>query len=463
MSNLGFHTVFRMLRERDDLQVERAFLDSNSRTIESDVPISHCSVLWFSVSFELDLVGVVDILLDSGIPVQASRRGDRDPIIIAGGLVPTINPLPLAGIVDGVLRGEAEGILPSFLDVLSSNASNGREHLLSGLSSLPGAYIPCIHGIDRNAVPEVPERVNLAHQIPSHSAIVTSNAEFGETFLVEIARGCRNACKFCGVRSFQGTPRYHSAGKILSLVDTVGGPVSRVGLIATDIGSNPETGTICRSIVESGRKLTISSMEMTVASLDLLKTLARGGQKTLTVAPEAGDEERRRLLGKTISDEKVVETCQNALESEIPNLKLYFLAGTDPITGKGTDAISEADSIVALTKRILRSRGERGSLVVALSPLVPRPGSFFAERSMPPKSHVRNVVSRVRKQLRQFSNVSVRAGSWAQASLEWALSQGDRRWGTVLIEAGRNRARRREILHKAVREVSGSISRQEAR
>ena len=53
-------------------------------------------------------------------------------------------------------------------------------------------------------------------------------------------------------------------------------------------------------------ELSISSLRADSLTDDLVASLARGGHRTLTMAPEAGTERLRRAIRKAITDEQIL-------------------------------------------------------------------------------------------------------------------------------------------------------------
>ena len=69
----------------------------------------------FSLSFESDYVNVVRMLALAGVPALRSGRTSGAPLLMAGGVAVSMNPEPLAEIFDLFVIGEAEAVLPDFL------------------------------------------------------------------------------------------------------------------------------------------------------------------------------------------------------------------------------------------------------------------------------------------------------------------------------------------------------------
>ncbi len=60
---------------------------------------------------------------------------------------------------------------------------------------------------------------------------------------------------------------------------------------------------------EHGVEVSISSLRADSLTEDLVSSLARGGHRTLTMAPEAGTERLRRVIRKAITDEQLFAAC----------------------------------------------------------------------------------------------------------------------------------------------------------
>jgi radical SAM superfamily enzyme YgiQ (UPF0313 family) len=137
MSNLGVHTLYRVFNAHPGIVCERFFTD-HPRSIEAGRPLSDFPLIAFSVSYELDCVHMVRILMENKIPVRARER--KGPIIIAGGSVLTMNPEPVAEALDVCFLGDGEPAAGLLYDVFL--ASSSREEFLERLEGKPGIYIP---------------------------------------------------------------------------------------------------------------------------------------------------------------------------------------------------------------------------------------------------------------------------------------------------------------------------------
>ncbi|MRR37581.1 radical SAM protein, partial [bacterium] len=89
MSNLGLHAMYRVLNADPDVVCERFFLDEDL-SMESSRPLRDFPVIAFSVSYELDWINMLRIMIRNNIPIR-SRGREGSPFVMAGGAAATIN------------------------------------------------------------------------------------------------------------------------------------------------------------------------------------------------------------------------------------------------------------------------------------------------------------------------------------------------------------------------------------
>ena len=130
MSNLGYQVVYQLLNRRENVVAERVFLPEGKEmslylqtgkpllSLESLSALSRFDLVAFSLSFENDYPNILKILELAKIPLLASERGAREPLVLGGGITTFLNPEPLAPFFDFFLLGEAEANLNAFLDAL---------------------------------------------------------------------------------------------------------------------------------------------------------------------------------------------------------------------------------------------------------------------------------------------------------------------------------------------------------
>ncbi len=162
MGNLGFQFLYQCLNSCESLVAERFFLPESEpgkrgrvpepRSEESALPLSHFSVVAFSIPFENDYPAVPKMLMAAGIPPLQKDRRLGDPLVIAGGVSVSMNPEPLAPFLDLVFIGEVpdedEGSLVGLLAELGPSITDRireRDAFLRDLRDAPGVYVPSFY------------------------------------------------------------------------------------------------------------------------------------------------------------------------------------------------------------------------------------------------------------------------------------------------------------------------------
>src|SRR5208283_5222449 len=84
---------------------------------------------------------VLSVLRMAGIPARSADRAGRNfPLIIAGGSAVFLNPEPIADFIDLFLIGEAEEMVPEFIE--RWQATRAMPNQLRELAAVQGAYLP---------------------------------------------------------------------------------------------------------------------------------------------------------------------------------------------------------------------------------------------------------------------------------------------------------------------------------
>ena len=465
MANLGVHAVYRLLNEPADVLCERAFLPEGTgepRTVESDRPLSDFDVVAFSLSFEDDYVRIPELLARAGLPVRASARDSRHPLVVAGGIAVQINPEPIAPFFDAMLIGEAEPLLPPFVEVLrrAREEAPARGELLDALVRLPGVYVPSRYEVayapPRGASGDgqwvtrfeplggAPERVHRQwapdlRDLTTARTVETPGARFGDLHLVEVARGCLWGCRFCAAGFVQRPYREVSEAVLRAEAEKGMARGQRIGLVGPDTSDHSALRPLTAWIAARGGKASPSSLRVDALDRELARTLADGGEKTVTLAPEAGTARLRQVLNKDFTDDRVVEAAEAALSEGLEDVKLYFMCGLP------TERVEDLEGIAALSRRIrdevllpwARKRGRMGHMTLSVNPFVPKPWTPFQWDGIAPEAALKAARKLLERELRPLG-VSVDFLSPREARLQAVLSRGDRRTADLVEAAWRD-------------------------
>ena len=431
MSNLGIHAIYSLLNSYRGVVCERVFWDRENRekglpvlSLESQRPLGDFAVLAFSISYELDYFNVAPILRASGIPLYAADRDERQPLVIAGGPCIIANPMPLSPFFDCLCIGEAESILPAILPVMAESNAAKRRDLLAALAVLPGVYAPAYY----SGTPVVRQWVRNLDDFPVTSVVLTPDTELGDLYLIEVQRGCNWACRFCLVSSAFGPMRYRSLDNLINQARLGLKYRKRIGLVGPAVSDHPQIEELLVRLRQMGAELSISSLRVRPLSRVVLGEMAKGGARTIALAPEAGSQRLRQLIRKSISEEDILEAVGKVAEQGIKRLKLYFMIGLP------TETDEDIDEMISLTlkcKRVLDRQQTGARLILNIAPFVPKAGTPFQWLPMTQPSILSQRLSRLKNSLRP-RGIALKSESPAWSQVQAVLARGDAKLAEVL-------------------------------
>src|SRR5262245_26791500 len=453
MSNLGFQGVYQLLNAHPDVVCERAFLpddvDSHElgrtgrrlTSFESGAELSRFHVLAFSISFENDYLHVLKMLRLAGVPLRASERGPRDPLVVLGGAAMFLNPEPLAAFADLVAVGEGETLVPKLLEGLAG-ASDPRAGI-AAISEKDGFYVPSRYEVHYNGDGTVarydgPGPVLRARGIPGRMAlpqslILTPNTEMSMKFLVEISRGCPCMCRFCWAGYNYLPVRGFSRKEIVDRAREVRGVTSKIGLVSTAVCDHPEIEGIVDDLAGLGYEVSVASLRLDDLSPEFVFKLADTGVQGLTLAPECGTDRMRRVLNKQFTNQDILDRAEWIFENGIQNLKLYYMVGLP------WEQHEDVEAIVTLTEqirermlRVARGRGRIGRLHPSVNPFVPKPGTPYQWLPMEDPKETDRKLQFLRKAFAKIPNVDAVIKSARTGVAQSILALGDRRVAAAL-------------------------------
>jgi radical SAM superfamily enzyme YgiQ (UPF0313 family) len=428
MSNLGIHTIYRLLNEYRNVVCERVFHEKESKnppvSIESSRPLTDFSVVAFSLSYELDYFNVIDILRSSGIPLRASDRDERHPLVIAGGPCMTANPMPLAPFFDCLCIGEAEAILPAILPVIIEGIGESRQELIKALAALPGIYAPAYP-------PESPvtrQWVKNLDNFNAVSTVFTPDTELGDMYLIEVERGCQRGCRFCLVNTIFSPMRFRAVENIIVRAREGIRYRRRIGLVGPAVADHPQIVEILSGIRGTGAELSISSLRIGSLTGEILSELSRARTRTIAIAPEAGSDRLRQLINKGITDEEILQAADIIAGQDFRQLKLYFILGLP------TETDDDVEGIIKLTTAIksrLDMKQSNIRITLNAAPFVPKAGTPFQWLPMAPLEALNSRLSLLRASL-PLKGIRLNEESPAWSHIQCALARGDESLAPVL-------------------------------
>ena len=442
MANLGFHALLEQLQQYPGLQVDRCFLPGRAEMpehrrsgtpvlgLESGRSLAQFDLLLCSISFEPDALGLVQMLQLSGLQPLARRRGGRDPLVVAGGMAPTLNPEPLAPICDLLGLGEAEALLPALLELLLQRPN--RLELLQQAAQCDGWYAP-----RDDKTPAPVRRLQAPLERPCMPVVLGRGAAFGSHVDLEISRGCRWRCAFCAAGHVVSPYRELQLEALEPALSWALSRRQRVGLVGTDVSDHSGLGAIAGYVRDHGGDVALPSLRVEqLADPDSAasRIITLKPPRTVTMAVEHATENTRRRLHKQLTDETIGRAAALLAGAGVVQLKVYLLAA---IPG---ERWAEVEAIPALVQDLLR-HGPGGRLTLSVTGMVPKPGTPMQWEPAPDRAYLRRVRRYLREQLpRPRVELSFESPDWTR--WQALLSLGGREVAEYLLLASRDGWRR---------------------
>jgi radical SAM superfamily enzyme YgiQ (UPF0313 family) len=394
----------------------------------------------------MDYFNVPTILEMGRIPVLAADRDDDDTLVVMGGPVAFFNAEPLSPFVDVVLVGEGERFIHTFLDAYGEGKAQGlsRHDLLRYLAiHVPGVYVPSLyrHEYDDDGhvvriVPEegIPAKVERQwHELtqPAETVIATPNTEFGAMYLIEIARGCGRHCRFCMAGYCYRRPRVRPLEYVKSAVLRGKALGKKIGLMGAAISDYPYIDELVTFIRDQGLAFSCASLRADSITPAIVKGLAESGQKTITLAPEAGSKHMRDIINKGITEEHLLHSIDLATAAGIRHVRMYIMVGLPMETD------DDIQGIVDMTRRVQQHMAAIGNLsriTLSINPFIPKPFTPFQWMAMTEKKVVEKRLNFLKKALKD-KQIELLIEPLRSAYIQGVLSRGDRRVGDLLVKA----------------------------
>ncbi|GHV51183.1 radical SAM protein [Synergistales bacterium] len=425
MANLGYHYIYRKLRELG-VNAERFFASPIPyRSVEDDTLLERFGIIMGGVAYEGDVPVFAGWLRNGGVhPSRRERAANGAQLVGVGGAITYINPLSLSEIADFIVLGDALPVLPHIVEALRSNRE--RDKILSRLAEHGSILVPSIHMNSGGSSPLYIGKSAVSEEY-GYGSFVTPRSAFGDTLLAELQRGCARGCKYCVLPSCFSPMRQRSAALAAEDIKRAAGRVkfSQVGLVTPEAGDYRELDKLLDAIESLGKGVSFASLRVDRMTKRIVRSLTGGGRHSLTIAPETGNDELRASCGKGFTNDEIISVLAMAKDEGVASAKLYFMIGL-PGEDEG-DVLSIAD----LCGMIRRETGLR--VAAAVSPFVPKPGTAWSESEWAGERALRDKYSLL-KSSREERGVTFQYNSVNDASSEYLLSWASQSVSKMIAE-----------------------------
>ena len=420
LSSLGYLWLLKEAEEISGVRVEKVTTDSEKNAINpKDVDL-----VAFSMSFDFDFLGVLKILEKYGFPFKSAERKDDAPLIFAGGIAVSANPEPYKDIFDFFIIGDGEGVNAEVINIVRKLKGKSKKEILSELSLIEGVYVP---SLKQKKVKKLTKKLDNV----IYSTILSNDAYFKNTFVIEIERGCTNCCKFC-LASYMNLPIRHTDFENLKNVIDLGLKyTNKIAFLGAQVSAHPQFNEICAYMKEKHAtnpaiEMNFSSLRVDAVTPKVIETLVKMGQKNITLAVEAGSERLRKFINKNVTEAQIFSALKIIKEQGLKGVKIYGMIGIP------TETDEDIEALVDLGKRIKKEFSPL-DISFGISTFVPKahtPFQRFGHENIKTLEKKSNYITKEFK--KSGINVSITSAKWDY--WQAVISRGDGNLGQFLID-----------------------------
>jgi radical SAM superfamily enzyme YgiQ (UPF0313 family) len=425
MSYYGYFLLYELANTIEGVWCERSFapwhdMDDCMKynniplcTLESGTPLYAMDLVGFSLSYELNVTNVLNMLKLGKIPLRSEDR-EKGPVIIGGGPL-MLNPRPFEKFFDLIVIGEAEETLVNLLKVFKSLKGDKRANIIKELAKIEGLYSPLYpkKSVERSFIKDLDTSYHPLRPLIPVSGSIHNRLN------VEISRGCGNGCRFC-MAGFGYRPyRERSFERIKEIIDisikkTGYEEISLLSLSSGDYSSLFQTISYIKER-HKGISVSLPSLKIGSISEEEIGAIAGIARTGFTFALESASPNIRCMINKNIDVDILFRQLPLLKKYGWRKLKIYLMIGFP----------WEKEEDISTIKDITRRFEQAGmDINLAISPFIPKPQTPFQWLPMENSDTLREKMSIIRTLLRKKGK-TIKYRDVATSMIEGIISRGD--------------------------------------
>jgi len=333
-------------------------------------PASAFDLILISNAYTLELINLPYLLLHTGIPLYASERDERWPILLLGGSNAMATQAVIRpdgdSLVDGIHFGEGEGRVERLVAALAQAPGSKQEALAHAAASVDGLWVAGSFGETHKAVC-APDMRYLASDYP------LLNTPEAHAARLQINYGCPAFCSFC----FEGYDR--KPYRELPLPDLLDAArrlkrahgVPEISLYSFNFNTHAEILPMLLDLHRLFRRVGVQSQRADILQQAgyLLEAEIEAGKRSFTVGIEGISERQRAWLHKSLPTSDLLALLDRILAARIRELKLFFM-----LTGHETEEdVAAFRDLVRAIKEARRAQHSGVRVVFSFGLLVRMP------------------------------------------------------------------------------------------
>ncbi len=441
-----------MLEEMEKSQVPLFSLESRKGLYEFDV-------VGFTLQYEMSYTNILEMLSLGKIPLFNKERGEKDPIVVAGGPC-AFNPEPLHAFIDAFMIGDGEEVIVQVMKVIKQGKEENlsRKEVLQNLALLEGVYVPDFYEvtyhengtiasfepIDENA----PKRVKKALVTKLHNQDYPDKIPVPYTeiihdrIMLEIMRGCTKGCRFCQAGMLYRPIRERSVEELVELAEHLEKSTGYEEMSLSSLSSGDYTclseltKELMKTFEEKRVSISLPSLRIDSNIQDSLNETQKVRKSNLTFAPEAGSQRLRDVINKGVQEEDLINRATEAFEGGWNNIKLYFMIGLPTENFEDLQGIADlAQKVVDVYYSIPKEKRARGlRITCSASSFIPKAFTPFQWDRQDTLEEIQEKQQFLRKALK-IRGVTFNWHESYLSVLEACFARGDRNLAKVLYRA----------------------------